>query len=226
MDCCGLHKKGKYSHWPCGTYDPDARRKIYLAHGKKCLECGTSISQFSKINKCRACSQKGKSHYLKGKKLPQWWKDRITNKFQGGGKHWNWKGGASSNSKKLRTSSEFKRWREAVFERDNYICVFCNKKGGELHPDHIKELSKFPNLVFDVDNGRTLCKECHQKRHYKHLTTHRPKELICALCRVKYKPKGRGTWRNNSKNHFCSMAHRDQYSSIYGNTGQFKKLIF
>jgi hypothetical protein len=34
----------------------------------------------------------------------------------------------------------------------------------------LKELKgddKYPELIFDVDNGLTLCKECHQEIHRK-----------------------------------------------------------
>jgi 5-methylcytosine-specific restriction endonuclease McrA len=34
-----------------------------------------------------------------------------------------------------------------------------------LEVDHIKELETNPELAFDPDNLRTLCKDCHNKRH-------------------------------------------------------------
>ena len=65
-------------------------------------------------------------------------------------------------SKLARVSMEWKLWREAVFKRDNWICVWCGKKGGVLHPDHIKPFALFPELRFAIDNGRTLCVDCHK----------------------------------------------------------------
>lgn len=73
----------------------------------------------------------------------------------------NWKGGVTPVNLLLRTSSEYKMWRKAVFERDNYTCKFCEKRGGELNADHIQPFAFFPELRFVVDNGRTLCKPCH-----------------------------------------------------------------
>ena len=51
----------------------------------------------------------------------------------------------------------------SVFRRDNFTCVLCNKsKSGQLEADHIKPWCDFPELRFDIDNGRTLCRDCHK----------------------------------------------------------------
>lgn len=81
-----------------------------------------------------------------------------------GSEHWNWKGGISSENIRLRQSSEYKAWRDAVFVRDNWTCQKCGKRGGILEADHIKLFSQYPELRFVVDNGRTLCKTpCHSE---------------------------------------------------------------
>lgn len=71
-------------------------------------------------------------------------------------------------SVEIRNSKEYKEWRIKVFERDNFHCVFCNRKrksskGIRLEADHIKPFLLFPELMFDVNNGRTLCNLCHRK---------------------------------------------------------------
>ena len=64
---------------------------------------------------------------------------------------------------RIRHSVEYKLWREAVFERDGYICIWCgDNRGGNLNADHIKPFSSFPELRFAIDNGRTLCEPCHK----------------------------------------------------------------
>ncbi len=73
-----------------------------------------------------------------------------------------WKGGVTEINKKIRSSLEYRFWREAVFQRDNWTCVFCLVKGGRLNADHIKPFSLFPELRFAIDNGRTLCHQCHK----------------------------------------------------------------
>ena len=77
--------------------------------------------------------------------------------------HPNWKGGISPLNKVIRRSMEYKFWREAVFARDNWTCQNCGKRGYELHPHHIKSFAMFPELRFTIDNGQTLCVNCHRK---------------------------------------------------------------
>lgn len=73
----------------------------------------------------------------------------------------NWKGGKSGENDLIRKSKEYKLWRKAVFERDNWSCIWCGFHG-YVEADHIKPFSLFPELRFAIDNGRTLCKPCHR----------------------------------------------------------------
>lgn len=71
----------------------------------------------------------------------------------------------------------YQEWRISIFERDNYTCVTCDVRGGELHADHIKPFAiiiyenKLDTLekmilckeLWDTENGRTLCASCHRK---------------------------------------------------------------
>lgn len=80
-----------------------------------------------------------------------------------GNKHWNWQGGVTSENTKVRHSDRYKHWRVTVFKRDGYSCQDCGVVGGELHADHIKQFAYYPELRFELSNGRTLCRECHLK---------------------------------------------------------------
>jgi len=81
-----------------------------------------------------------------------------------------WKGGVTAENIKARHSFEYREWRKKVFERDNYICQHCGYfKGGNLHPHHIKPFSEYKELRYNVSNGITLCKSCHEVVHGRKL---------------------------------------------------------
>jgi len=91
----------------------------------------------------------------------------ITKKKMGeahkGDKNPSWKGGITPINTKIRRSQKYRQWREKVFNRDKFTCKECEKIGGRLHAHHIKPFSTYPKLRFSVDNGITLCRECHRK---------------------------------------------------------------
>lgn len=70
-------------------------------------------------------------------------------------------------SRRNRSSKDYQEWRKAVFERDDYKCRLCGRRGCELNAHHIKYWSKSPEYRFDVNNGITLCKSCHIDYHKK-----------------------------------------------------------
>lgn len=73
-----------------------------------------------------------------------------------------WKGGITAENKRLRNRLEYKLWRDTVYKRDDYTCQFCGVRGVALHADHIKPFAYFPELRFEISNGRTLCVPCHK----------------------------------------------------------------
>jgi 5-methylcytosine-specific restriction endonuclease McrA len=71
-------------------------------------------------------------------------------------------------------SMEWRHLRDWVMQRDNYECQMCKADGkvttqadSVLEVDHIKELEYYPDSALDPDNLRTLCKDCHNKRHHR-----------------------------------------------------------
>lgn len=56
-----------------------------------------------------------------------------------------------------------KLWRMLVIERDGGICQICGSKPDDINTDHIKPVRYFPELRYELSNGRTLCVPCHKK---------------------------------------------------------------
>lgn len=92
-----------------------------------------------------------------------------------------WVDGRSKLTSQVRKCLKNREWRTSIFERDNYTCVLCSKRGGYLEVDHyptefakIWSEEKINSLeqalacgrFWDIENGRTLCKECHATKTY------------------------------------------------------------
>lgn len=77
--------------------------------------------------------------------------------------HPNWKGGRTEYDI-IRKSCEYKKWRRQVFERDSFTCTKCGKVGHKLNAHHIVTF-KNEETRFNLDNGITLCKDCHIEFH-------------------------------------------------------------
>lgn len=83
-----------------------------------------------------------------------------------GDKHPSWRGGITPLRQKLYNTPEDKEWFKAIYKRDGRKCKKCgNTKGLEVH--HILQFGDYPLLIFSVNNGIVLCKQCHHKTKHK-----------------------------------------------------------
>jgi len=82
-----------------------------------------------------------------------------------GDKRYNWKGGITPERNAKRGSLYMRLAREACFERDEYSCRVCGKRGGRLNAHHIWPFHRFPERMYEVGNLITLCHDCHNKFH-------------------------------------------------------------
>lgn len=113
---------------------------------KKCLQCSEDFECWSSANR-KFCSVECMGKYWMGKNSHAW------------------KGGVTSEISGARHRSKYKNWRKSIFERNNYKCQLCNHNGNEnnkLCTHHIYPVDDFPELVYDIDNGITLCRKCHE----------------------------------------------------------------
>jgi 5-methylcytosine-specific restriction endonuclease McrA len=106
------------------------------------------------------------TRYWLGKKRPHWHQSietrRKLSESHKGEKSYLWQGGKTKKNLAIRKSFEYKIWRVSVFERDEYTCQVCMEVGGKLHAHHIKSFAHYPELRFDINNGITLCVDCHK----------------------------------------------------------------
>lgn len=58
------------------------------------------------------------------------------------------------------------QWSREVRIKDGYICRNCGELDRSLlQAHHIKQKAQFPELAYNLDNGRCLCLLCHAKQH-------------------------------------------------------------
>lgn len=183
-----MFKKGNIP-WSKGKKLVEQKTEIILC---KC-GCGNELNQYDSRNRPRSYISNhfkspilGKKEYIpshKGIKHTLETKKQISRNRKGkatGPSNKMWKGGISFLYKRERDrimeTFEYKLWRKSVFERDNYTCQHCGVRGNYLEADHIKPFAYFPELRFELSNGRTLCKPCHLK-----LPTHGKRYIMSIL---------------------------------------------
>ena len=52
-------------------------------------------------------------------------------------------------------------------------CMRCGTESGEMHIDHIKPRSMYPELELDLNNLQRLCGNCNMEKSNKHSTDYR-----------------------------------------------------
>jgi hypothetical protein len=138
-------KRGRHDFCTKECYDSFQKKDRVT---KQCVICGGDFQ-------VRPCEQ----HKFSTCSRPEC---RASNKRSGHNP--NWRGGVSGPRKSDMSTERYRAWRLGVFERDDYTCqgASCGRRGGDLHAHHIKPWAWFPELRYDVNNGLTLCKPCHE----------------------------------------------------------------
>ncbi|MFH0712283.1 MAG: NUMOD3 domain-containing DNA-binding protein [Candidatus Jorgensenbacteria bacterium] len=180
----GVYKRGKTINRK--PHSEETKRKISLAHkGTKKPWTRNNPQVFKKGLVPWNKGKKGITKYWLGKERSK--EDRLKMSLAKigkaiGGKHWKWKGGISKTNRilhhQIRHSLKYREWRSDVFSRDNFTCQMCSKRGDWLEADHYPEMfsqileeNKIKTLkgslnyekLWNINNSRTLCRNCHIK---------------------------------------------------------------
>lgn len=163
--CCSRECANKrHSQSMTGTGNSNYGEQIIVL---SCVYCGKDF--YRKKRLCRKANVTknvfcSKSCSIKYQAKVTDWGQRFRGKQRDdmvGENNHNWRGGITAISRGIRHSSEYQRWRKEIIRRDKQ-CVICGCDIN-LHADHILPFIHYPELIFNVNNGRTLCQECHKK---------------------------------------------------------------
>lgn len=128
-----------------------------------------SRQKMSEAAKKRPSNRTGKRHTEEvRRKISEVTRERTAR----GEQHYAYSHGQHQRDREDRRSVEYKHWRDAVYARDEYTCQHCGDgQGGNLQAHHIKSYADFPELRYTIENGVTLCRNCHERVHLKPIPT-------------------------------------------------------
>jgi 5-methylcytosine-specific restriction endonuclease McrA len=165
--------KGKFCSVKCYAEWQSKNRmgqKAYNWRGgkvkKECIVCGKEFFVIParkdiRLTCSRKCQHKYHSLYLRSERNP------------------NWKGGINPLIVQIRGCYKYRQWRSDVFTRDDFTCQKCGLKGLRLQSHHIRSFASIIeeyniktfeeaegcDKLWDINNGITLCEECHYENH-------------------------------------------------------------
>lgn len=117
---------------------------------KNCNEVYFKKNESDKRSYCsKNCRSEGMSKRYSGEKSPTY------------------KGGLTDYRRKIRSNFIYKSAQKAIFDRDDYSCQMCGKRGGLIEMHHIKPFSENKDLRYETYNLITLCNLCHNKTKHK-----------------------------------------------------------
>ena len=150
---------------PTGIYKRKKGIKKSKEHKEKIRQSLMGHAVSDEARKKMSLARKGKRHSdetkkkikkkLVGRKIT--WREKIG---KGIIKYYDIKGRVYREN---RCASKLRRWRAKILLRDNFTCQSCGKVSKSLDAHHIKAYLLFPELIYDVDNGIALCRQCHMK---------------------------------------------------------------
>lgn len=195
--CCSKECAGKISCFKKGHTTWNKGLKGYRAGelnnrwkggqiNKKCIICDESfmVDPFRK-NTSRFCSHKCQYIWMKGRR------PSVDTEFKPIPDE------IKSINLSVRSTSKYRQWRTAVFQRDNYTCQICRRKtkkgiritlNAHHHKIYFADLLKENDIttteqaikcdkLWDLSLAITLCRDCHIEAHtndvYDRLSAHK-----------------------------------------------------
>lgn len=170
----------KYANFCCVT----CRSEYYKT---KPVSTNLELGRVKGKNNLKGIAKSEESKRKRSISLSQWCKNNPERLKQRGSKiraenHYRWNGGVTRLNIAIRRMTENRRWSEAVRERDRK-CQVCGSVQ-ELESDHIVPFSALLSLLeikgieqaretpllWDINNGITLCRKCHCKKDNRKYT--------------------------------------------------------
>jgi 5-methylcytosine-specific restriction endonuclease McrA len=176
-------RKDQVLYW-LHKYDIKLRpQQLFIVGHKINIGRKKSLEVKQKISKAHV----GKTHTLETKEKISLTKKQT--KCHVGNRNGRWIDGRNTLRHAIRHLEEYRCWIQEVFKRDKYTCQYCGDKTSgnlqahhlipfkmlislflnrnknlDIKKDHFKllELAKIDKEIFDIDNGITLCKNCHE----------------------------------------------------------------
>lgn len=164
---------------------PEIRKKISdkLKGIKKPQE---TIAKMKLAQKGRICTEQQKlrqSISMSGRKYTEERLKKCKDRFVIKENHPNWKGGITPLYLQIRHHFKMRQWISDCFHRDDFTCQECGVRGNKLNCHHIKHFSEIIcewniktleealvcDELWDLNNGVTLCRDCHNLIHKKNV---------------------------------------------------------
>ena len=128
------------------------------AHSKVVIKHNSPVCNYSHYNTAP-------TDILSGKRCP---KCDVINRS--GENHWKYNPLLTPQDRMKRDmqNGKIRIWRLKIFERDDFTCDICKKRGDDLNAHHLNSWDAYVSERYKLENGVTLCAECHSNFHKRY----------------------------------------------------------
>ena len=186
QDYCSQHCAKAYLSRENNLYYNGQVCRIFI---KKCKHCGEMLlnikfgkirkSYFNRENTCTHCrNKKKKNNYEKickncGQTFKTYRKElqycslECCLKHRVGERSPRWNPNLTQQERESKRNIDgYSDFVKGVIKRDKYTCQSCGQYSGKIHAHHLNSYNWDKEHRVDIDNGVTLCEECHKLFHH------------------------------------------------------------